>query len=107
MMLIKAAEARAIARVKRETREQRERHAAEAQSDEETEVSTDENDSPLPVVKRAVILMEPSIPAPNPRAGGRFGGWMALQNHPPAAEAADHETVEAFLAELAAAEAGE
>ena len=107
MMLLKAAEARALAREKRERRQQQERHAAEAQSDEETEVSTDENDSPLHTVKRTVILMEPSIPAPNPRAGGRFGGWMALQNHPPAAEAADHEAVEELLAELEAAETGE
>jgi len=67
----------------------------------------DENDSPLPtVVKRAPILMEPSIPAPNPRNNGRNGGWKALQNHLPNAELIMHEADEAFFAELEAAEEG-
>ena len=66
---------------------------------------SDENDSPLPTaVKRSTILMEPSIPAPNPRNNGRNGGWKALQNHPPTAETAMLEADEAFFAELEAAE---
>jgi hypothetical protein len=31
--------------------------------------------------KTSCLLMEPSIPAPNPRNNGRNGGWKALQNH--------------------------
>jgi hypothetical protein len=38
------------------------------------------------LVKKTCGLMEPSIPAPNPRNNGRNGGWKALQNHMSALE---------------------
>jgi hypothetical protein len=68
-------------------------------------LTADENDMPLStVVKRSSLLMEPSIPAPNPRNNGRNGGWKALQNHFTALERTMQEADEAFFAELEAAE---
>ena len=43
------------------------------------------------------LLMEPSIPAPNPRNNGRNGGWKALQNHLPALENALWTADEEFM----------
>jgi hypothetical protein len=91
----------------REARARREERntAANVPVVEVEEEVEDENESPLlTAVKRTTVLMEPSIPAPNPRNNGRNGGWKALQNHFPNAEMAMHEADEAFFAELEAAE---
>ena len=49
------------------------------------------------ILKGYYLLMEPSIPAPNPRNNGRNGGWKALQNHLPALENAMLAAEEEFM----------